>query len=406
MKTNWKIRTKNKLLEKKLFKEERYADWTALDPDKPIVFVIDSLIPEFDKDSGSRRLFELIKLMMKNNYIVVLMADRKEYKYNSEYIQRYRDTGVLVYEPYITQQKKLVNKIDFIKFIANKVDFFWLHRPIIFNKYHQFIKKLSPKATYVFDMVDFHYLRLIREWEINKKQKTLQTANRYLEMELNNCEHADRIALISNSDKLALTPYDIDLSKAEILSNVHQHIKKDRSFMPFEKRNDLLFIGGFKHAPNEDAVLYLRNKIMPKIWEVHPNMVMNIIGSYPTDKVLQLDSKFFKIHGFVDDVTPYFKSAKAFVAPLRYGAGIKGKIGQSLEFSLPVITTDVGAEGFDFSPYNSIMIANDSETFIKNLLEVISNKTVFDNLSNHAETILKPFSIMQTEENLLKILSK
>jgi glycosyltransferase involved in cell wall biosynthesis len=265
---------------------------------------------------------------------------------------------------------------------------------------------LSPKATYVFDMVDFHYLRLIREWEINKKQKTLQTANRYLEMELNNCEHADRIALISNSDKLALTPYDIDLSKAEILSNVHQHIKKDRSFMPFEKRNDLLFIGGFKHAPNEDAVLYLRNKIMPKIWEVHPNMVMNIIGSYPTDKVLQLDSKFFKIHGFVDDVTPYFKSAKAFVAPLRYGAGIKGKIGQSLEFSLPVITTDVGAEGFDFSPYNSIMIANDSETFIKNLLEVISNKTVFDNLSNHAETILKPFSIMQTEENLLKILSK
>lgn len=406
MKSNLKIRIKNKLLEKKLVKQQKYADLAMLDREKPLVLIIDNNIPEFDKDSGSRRLFELIKLMLKNDFTVVLMADRKEYKYKSDYIKDYRDAGVFVYEPYVTKEGRLVAKTDFIKAIAGKIDFVWLHRPEIFNTYYTFIKSTCPSATYIFDMVDFHYLRLIREWEIDHKKETLKTANYYLEMELNNCKNADRIVLISTGDKLALKSYDVDLSKAEILSNVHQHIKKESDFIPFENRKELLFIGGFQHAPNEDAVLYLHDKIMPYIWEVHPNMVVNIIGSYPTDNVLKLNSEVFKIHGFVNDVAPYFKSAKAFVAPLRYGAGIKGKIGQSLEFNLPVVTTDVGAEGFDFSPYKDIMIANDSKTFAKNVLEVISDKNIFDRLSNHAEVILKPFSIEKTEQNLLKILAK
>ncbi len=406
MKSNLKIRIKNKLLEKKLVKNQKYTNLEVLDTENPVVLIVDNMIPEFDKDSGSRRLFELIKLMLKNDFTVVLMADRKEYKYKSDYIKDYRDAGVFVYEPYVTKEGRLVAKTDFIKLIAHKIDFVWLHRPEIFNTYYTFIKSTCPSATYIFDMVDFHYLRLIREWEIDHKKETLKTANYYLEMELNNCKNADRIVLISTGDKLALKSYNVDLSKAEILSNVHQHIKKESDFIPFENRKELLFIGGFQHAPNEDAVLYLHDKIMPYVWEVHPNMVVNIIGSYPTDNVLKLNSEVFKIHGFVNDVAPYFKSAKAFVAPLRYGAGIKGKIGQSLEFNLPVVTTDVGAEGFDFSPYKDIMIANDSKTFAKNVLEVISDKKVFDCLSNHAEVILKPFSIEKTEQNLLKILAK
>lgn len=406
MKSNLKIKIKNTFLASKLKQEKKYLNINDINTAKPVVLIIDNLIPEFDKDSGSRRLFKLIQLMLKNNFFVVLMADLKEYKYKSDYIERFREKDVFVYEPYINESGKFISKEGFLKEIGHVVDFAWLHRPEIFNGYFNVIKNNCPKASVIFDMVDFHYLRLKREYEIDNNKDTLKAANDYFKIELDNCKKADKIVLISTGDEEALTKYDVDLSKAEILSNVHQHHKKDADFVSFEDRRDLLFIGGFKHAPNEDAVLYLHNYIMPKIWEKFPDMIVNIVGSYPTDAVLELDSELFKIHGFVDDVAPFFETAKAFIAPLRYGAGIKGKIGQSLEYSLPVITTDVGAEGFDFSPYNNIMIANNAETFAINVIKVLSDKTIFENLSNHAEHILAPFSLEQTEENLLKILSK
>lgn len=406
MKSNLKIQIKNKFLAKKLRKQGKALDTNTIDTSKPVVLIVDNLIPEFDKDSGSRRLFKLIQLMLKNNFTVVLMADLKEYKYKSDYITRFREKGVFVYEPYINNKDKFVSKEGFLKEVGHHIDFVWLHRPEIFSGYYNVIKANCPKASVIFDMVDFHYLRLKREYEIDNNSETLKAAKDYLKMELDNCKKADKIVLISTGDKEALKDYDVDLSKAEILSNVHQYHKKDASFTSFEDREELLFIGGFKHAPNEDAVLYLNHDIMPKIWDQYPDLKVNIVGSYPTEPVLNLDSELFKIHGFVDDVAPFFKSAKAFVAPLRYGAGIKGKIGQSLEYSLPVITTDVGAEGFDFKPYQDIMIANDADNFAENVMKLIADKTIFNNLSNQAEAILSPFSLQQTEENLLKILTK
>ena len=406
MKSNLKIKIKNKFLASKLKKENKHLDVNDINTNNQVVLIVDNLIPELDKDSGSRRLFKLIQLMLKNNFSVVLMADLKEYKYQSDYIERFREKGVFVYEPYINENGKFISKESFIKEIGDKIDFVWLHRPEIFHGYYNVIKNYCSHASVIFDMVDFHYLRLKREYDIDNNKDTLKAANEYLKIELDNCKNADKIVLISTGDEEALKEYNIDLTKAEILSNVHQHHTKNAEFISFNDRKDLLFIGGFKHAPNEDAVLYLYNEIMPKIWAEYPELIVNVIGSYATPAVLDLNSDLFKIHGFVEDVSEYFETAKAFVAPLRYGAGIKGKIGQSLEYSLPVITTDVGAEGFDFSPYRDIMIANDAETFANNVVKVISDKTVFENLSNHAEHILAPFSIEQTEKNLLKILSK
>ncbi|MGY0392983.1 glycosyltransferase [Bizionia sp. KMM 8389] len=405
MKSNLKIRIKNTFLAKKLKRENKLLALDSIDTSKPVVLVIDHMIPEFDKDSGSRRLFELIKLMLKNKYTVVLMADLKEYKYQSNYIAPFQELGVYVYEPGITKNGAFLSKAGFIKAIASKIDFVWLHRPEIFKGYYSFIKKQVPEARFIFDMVDFHYLRLFREYEIDGNEKTLQLAKNFLKIELDNCHKADKIVLISTGDETALQDFDIDLNKAEILSNVHQHQPKSAAFVPFEARKELLFIGGFKHAPNEDAVLYLHTDIMPKIWAVYPDLVVHIIGSYPTESVQALHSDLFKIHGFVTDVAPYFNTAKAFVAPLRYGAGIKGKIGQSLEYSLPVVTTGIGAEGFDFSPYADTMIANDADAFAANVLEIIGDKNLFNAVSDASETILAPFSLAQTETNLLKVLA-
>lgn len=404
MKLKLKHKVRNAFLKEKLLKQKKHCNLQSLKKDDPTVLIIDTNIPEFNKDSGSRRLTTLIKLMLQNKYTVLLLADLKEYRYKSEYIKGFESIGVHVYSPCINENGDLLTRSLFIESVADKVDFVWLHRPDIFDKYFKFIKFTIPHAKVIYDMVDFHYLRLYREWEFDKNPKTLKRAKGYLKKEINACKNADEIILISKGDKVALESSDVDLSKTKILSNIHEYIPSNNHFLPFEKRSGLLFIGGFLHEPNEDAVLYLHNEIMPLVWKAIPNVVVSIVGSYVPDNVLKLQSERFKVLGFVDDVTPYFDSSKLFVAPLRYGAGIKGKIGQSLENSLPLITSDIGAEGFEFGEYEDNMIANSPEEFADKIIAIYNDKKKWNAISTFSKKILAPFSLECAEKTLLEIL--
>ena len=399
-----KIYVKHYFLKRKLKKEGKTCDYSQIKTKSNSVLIIDNRIPEYNKDSGSRRLFELIKLMINNNVNVFLLADLKEYKYRSDYIQTFKELGVHVYEPCLDENNQLLTKERFIKKIAPHIHFAWLHRPTIFDKYHRIIKKANHQCKCVFDMVDFHYLRLKREYELYNDESLKKQAESFLTLEIDNCKKADTIIAISENDKQVLKQYYDDDSKIEVIGNVHQFMKKTDDFLPFNERNKLFFLGGFYHEPNVDAVLHLKNEIMPLVWKENPEIEVVIIGSYPPQEILDLDSNKFEVKGFVDDVSKFFRQCRLFVAPLRYGAGVKGKIGQSFEWSLPVITTDVGIEGFDVSPYYEDMIANTPETIASKIVELYSNENLWSNISNHTEEFLKPYSLKDINTTLKSVL--
>ncbi len=395
---NWKL--KNRLVqEQEIFNTKNYVFKSVN------VLIIDELIPEYDKDSGSRRLTEIIKLLLQKKVAVFLLADLKQYKYKSDYIARFKALGVNVYEPCVDKNNKLITKELFIKKISPNIDIAWLHRPTIFKKYNELIKTHNPKIKLIFDMVDFHYLRLIREWEYSKVPKIKAKAKHYLKIELDNCKKADYVVVISKEDKIELNTHYDSSSKMVVIGNIHHFIAKTDTFIAPHKRDELLFVGGFKHQPNEDAVLYLHRKIMPLVWQHYPDIKVNIVGSYPTKTVLGLHSNKFNVTGFVEDVSKYYKTAKLFVAPLRYGAGIKGKIGQSFEYSLPVVTTTVGAEGFDFSPYHDAMIANDAAHFSNKIMALYSNNKLWEEVSANSEKIISPFSLQQISHAIDSLLT-
>jgi len=369
------------------------------------VLIIDEIIPEFNKDSGSRRLTEIIKLLLKNKVSVFLVADLKQYKYKSDYIQKFKDLGVNVYQPSIDIKGDLVTIEGFIKQMAPKMDVAWLHRPLIFDKYQALVKNANPDIKLVFDMVDFHYIRLLREYKLNKDEALKAEAEKFLEIELQNCKNADVVIAISTTDKVLLKQHFNTDEKVILISNIHQYIDKSDDFNSFENRKDLLFVGSFRHDPNTDAVKYLKQDVMPIVWQTLPEVTVNIIGSYLTEDITDLASSNFKLLGFVDDLNLVINNSKLFVAPLRFGAGIKGKIGQSLEHSLPLVTTDVGAEGFDFGNQKQIMIANDTEAIAQKVVDLYTNKVLWDEASNNCKTILEPFSLKVTENQLLQIIN-
>lgn len=399
-----KLYIKFRQLESRLLKQGKTADYHIKDATKKQVLIIDDKIPEYDKDSGSRRLTKIIKLLLRNGYGVSLLANMKEYKYLTEYVAYFREMGVNVYEPAVDDKGDLITKEKFIQTIAKDLSYAWLHRPGIFTKYYPLIKKYNSALPVIFDMVDFHYLRMKREAELSNDPLKDKIADKHLKEELKNSRLADNIIVISESDKQELLKFYSDSSKMTVIGNLHQHKGKTDGFKPFADRDGLLFIGGFAHKPNEDAVLFLYNEIMPLVWQKRPDIKVNIVGSNPPESVLALSSDKFTVTGYVKDISEYFYNARLFVAPLRYGAGIKGKIGQSLEYSLPLVTTAVGAEGFDFSKFTEAMTAETAADTAEKIIKLYEDEALWKDISAFTEAIIEPYSERTVEKGILDVI--
>ncbi|WP_417881982.1 glycosyltransferase family 4 protein [Xanthomarina gelatinilytica] len=396
-----RLKYKNHQLKVALTKAKKVLDFSKIPYANKNVLIIDSIIPEFDKDSGSRRLFKIINILLSHGFGVFLIADKKEYKYNTDYVAHYRKLGVVVYEPSIDQTGAFVTKETFIEAILPKIDFAWLHRADVFKTYSQLVSS-NKSIKLIYDMVDFHYLRFIREWENTKDSKTKMEAEKYLDIEVENCRLADKIITISEQDKNALKEFYSEVNKMVTIGNVHQFLDVEKT--PFKHREGLFFVGGFSHKPNQDAVLFLYHDIMPLVWKKNKHIKVTIVGSYPTKDMLDLNSDRFKVLGYVEDISEYFNTSRVFVAPLRYGAGVKGKIGQSLEYGLPLVTTPIGAEGFDFKAQADHVIDTTAQGLANKILKLYQDETVWKEVSEASKEVLEPFSISHIEEQVLKVL--
>ncbi len=208
---------------------------------------------------------------------------------------------------------------------------------------------------------------------------------------------------------LAITEIEQRILESEGITNAHVfpniHVARSRSH-GFEQTDGLIFIGGYSHVPNVDAAEWLVNAIMPLVWDDFPSLTVTLLGSNPSERVWRLaDDRRVRVTGFIHDVEPYFQSARVFVAPLRYGAGLKGKIGQSLEFGLPVVTTSIGAEGFDFVDGHDALIADEPGAFADAVKRLYSDRMLWTRMSAASSSKLAPFLPERAKERLAAIVA-
>lgn len=377
------------------------------DPAKKTVLIIDALIPGFDRDSGSNRITE-IAIFLAKYYNVYLMHWFKSIPKLEEkkYIQNFNNHNITVYTPHINKYGIMCGKKDFLKTLSPKLDFVWCHGPDAMKKYIEFFRKKAPHAKIIYDMIDIHFLRMERAQKLNYNKEFTKEIDYYKFLETQFSQKADKISVISDQEKNIMKAY-IEESKLFTISNVHNLKKKTSEIPPFDNRDGIFFIGSFLHAPNADAVIYLYDKIMPHVWMTLPNLKVSIIGQYPPDEIKKMNSDLFEIKGFVEDVTPYYQNSIASVSPLRFGAGVKGKIGQALEFSLPVVTTEIGAEGMFLEHNETVLLSktDDHITFAENIIEICTNPSTWARISNNSEKAIFPFTIEAQKDELFRLLS-
>jgi glycosyltransferase involved in cell wall biosynthesis len=253
-----------------------------------------------------------------------------------------------------------------------------LSRPEVAHDYLPIVRAFALNARVLYDTVDLHWVRFTRAGQVLTDIAGLsERAADYRRLEMANARCADVTIAITGEERDALLAEAPDLD-VTVLPNIHEVPPR---VAPFRERRDLLFIGGFSHEPNVDAVHYFVSHILPYVTVKLPKVRFRILGSNMPASIRTLASPQVDPVGFVPEVEPYFDRARIFVAPLRHGAGMKGKVGQSLSFGLPVVTTSVGAEGMGLVDGENALVSDEPEGFAERILRLYDNQELWTRLS-------------------------
>jgi len=358
------------------------------------ILVIDHSIPEPDKDSGSVRLKEIIKILISIGYHVSFMPNDglKRGRYFDELI----GMGVLVIHKYPNRNGML----NLLQQQLSDTDLIWVCKP---HTYASLQSYFTDRHKVIYDTVDLHYVRMGREAELLSSTALQNEANAMKEQEISFAKKSALTITVTSEERDCLRNEGI--SNVAVVPNIHIP-NISNNFKSFSERKGLLFIGGYAHKPNVDAVKWLIQEIMSKVWEQDASIEVTLLGSHPPDEVLALSGEKVFVPGYIEDVSHYFNNCRIFVAPLRYGAGMKGKIGQSLSYALPIITTEVGAEGIGLTPDKDFILAHNEQEFAESILSLYRNEKLWGEIADRSKEIIAQYTPQQISKTIQSFLSK
>lgn len=333
---------------------------------KKILLMVDHYVPHYDKDAGSRTVYQYLQLFVNQGFSVKFIGDN--FFAHQPYTDTLQQMGVeVLYGPYYAKHWK-----DWLKENGKDIGYVFLNRPHISVKYIDAVREFT-NARVIYYGHDLHFLREKREYELTGDAALLQSSADWEKKELDLILAADMAYYPSYVEEQAIHEIAPQAKVKAIPAYLFSDVEE--SEYHFDKRKDLMFIGGFGHRPNVDAVKWLANEIMPALVKKLPDIRVYILGSNPPEEVKQLATENLLIKGFVTDeeLQEYYQNCRISIVPLRYGAGIKGKVIEAMRFGTPVMTTSVGAEGIKGA--ESILdIADETADFVEQLAALYQNE--------------------------------
>jgi GT2 family glycosyltransferase/glycosyltransferase involved in cell wall biosynthesis len=371
-------------------------------PGRKNILVIDHYIPSPDRDSGSLRMFQILKLLRQLGHRITFVPD------NLTDIRHYGDElrrrGIqVVRHPYVKKVR------DYLVSHGSEFDVVILSRCDFAHKHIADVRLHAPQSRIIFDTVDLHSLRAHREAQITVDPEAREKARQIEELEYDLIRRADETWVTSSVEKKLLQERSPEKS-IQLVSNI---VDVPGSRTPFELRRDFLFIGGFQHTPNTDAVLFFLRKIYPTVKERLRDAKFYIIGDKAPPEVVALAGENIVITGLQRDVRPFFESVRLSIAPLRFGAGVKGKINQSMAWGVPVVATSVAVEGMELRNGEDILVADEPENFARLMVELYKSEDLWNRISENTikktralysvDTARKKLELLFSDEHLRRL---
>jgi glycosyltransferase involved in cell wall biosynthesis len=332
---------------------------------KSLIFISDIWIPEYDKNAGARCTFQYLKLMAAMELCVVFYPRDKKIRY--PYAKELIEMGVSILIPFSIER--------WLSKWGEKIDSFYLHRPDssdIIDSICMY-KNACAKITYFAN--DIHHLRLRRQYNVDRNVALLKQAGLIEYSERKMFEIANTIHVVGSFEKEYLKRQYVNKQIEEIPLFIYDIAENKSIESDTDGRTDMIFVGGFRHSPNRDAIDWFLSEVWPDINIKLPEVKLHIVGTDIPDRFKNEENVQNIIrHGSVSDevLIDLYRKTRLMVVPLRYGAGVKGKIIEAMRWRLPVITTPVGAEGIT-SEKTIFQIAKDAIEWVDSLVSLYSD---------------------------------
>lgn len=265
------------------------------------------------------------------------------------------------------------------------------------SKHIAIVRKHCPQSIVVFDTSDVHYVRHYREAKVTGNVRALRRAMQSKKRALAVAREADFTFVVSQADR-AILERDCPEVRTHVISSIHE---VHGCAKPFSDRQDIVFVGSFQHSPNLDAAHYFVGEIQPLLREEIVGIRTYIIGGDPPDSVQELACRDVIVTGYVPDLAPYFDSCRLSVAPVRFGAGIKGKVLTSLSYGLPVVASSMAIEGLHLTDGQDVLVADNPTAFCEAVASLYRDETLWNQLSkNGLEVVAQHFSFAAVRAEL------
>lgn len=344
------------------------------------VLVIGKVWPESKSSAAGRRMNQLIQLFSSFAEITFATSSNK--------------TGYEDVIDGISYHRIAVNDDDFDNWIMElNPEVVIFDRFMIEEQFGWRVMENCPSALRVLNTEDLHFLRKSREAAV-KNGESFEAANLYQDetyRELASMYRVDINLMVSNFE-------------IELLTKQLQFPRNNLFFLPifselsndqisYSEKQDFVFIGNFLHEPNWDSVKILKTEIWPKIKKGLSNAKLHIYGAYAGQKVMQLSNEKdgFIVHGRAEDATSVIRSARIMLAPLRFGAGIKGKLLEAMENDTPSVTTKCGSESMALPTEWNGAVTDDWDEFAAKAIMLYSNEKEWEEATKNGQKILDKY---------------
>ncbi len=336
--------------------------------------VIDHCTPTPNQDAGSVTVFNLLLLLREMEFQVTFIPE-DNFLYMPEYTTALQRNGieVLYGSPFFTSVEQ------HLKEHGERYDLAFLFRPGVVDRHLKAIRKHCARAKVLYHTVDLHFLRMAREAVLQKDKSKERAAQEMRQRELTAIQAADASIVHSTAELDILHPLlpEAKLHVFPLIMDVKGTTKG------FAERKDIVFVGGYQHTPNVDAVQYFVKDVMPLLRKLLPGVRFYAVGSKTPTEIQVLASEDVIVTGFIEDLTPLLDKMRVSVAPLRYGAGIKGKIGTAMAVGLPVVATSLAAEGMSLTDGENILSADGAEAFATTIAKIYNDEALWNHISQN-----------------------
>lgn len=302
--------------------------------------VIDDAWPDPARDAGSQAILSHIRALQSLGYQVSLVAAGQFYDADAR-TWHLEAAGIsCCMAPWYGSVEEVLRRQ------AGCFDALYLHRIGNASKYLTLAREHQPAARIIYSVADLHHLRLARQAAIEGRPELI-ARGRHLRLQ-------EFTAILSADATLTHSEAEAALIRREVhgarVIVAPWHVAVQDRPLPFEARTGVAFVAGFAHAPNVDAAHWFAEQIMPLVWRRNPAIEATIAGSAMPETVKRLACPGLSVLGQVPDLAPLYRGLRLAVAPLRYGAGIKGKVLEAFAHGLPCVMTDIAAEGIPLRP--------------------------------------------------------